>query len=83
MNRVGRIMVALIIVAAILFLAGVCWHSVGEIHYLKTFYPSTFNMDQAYEASMIEVIKVGILSFPIIVAIVVGLYALKNFNGEK
>jgi hypothetical protein len=80
MNRVASVSIAVVIMVAMLFLAGVCWHSVGEIHYLKTFYPTTFSMDQAYEASMIEVIKVAIISFPVVVAIMVGLYVLKNFR---
>ncbi|UFS68706.1 hypothetical protein LPW11_12380 [Geomonas sp. RF6] len=83
MNKVASVSIAVMIVVGILFLAGVCWHSVGEIHYLKTFYPSSFNIDQAYEATRIEAIKVGIIAFPVIVAIAAGLYVLKNFSGRR
>lgn len=80
MSKIASVSVGVAICVGLLYLSAVCWHSVGEIHYLKTFYPSTFDLDQAYLASRIELIKVAILSFPVIAAIAVALFFLKNFS---
>ena len=46
-------------------IALVSWHSVQEIHYLKTFFPKSFSVAEAYDASLIELIKLGLISFPL------------------
>lgn len=48
-----------------LFLAAVCWHSVGEIHYLKSFFPRQFTVEEAYAASRVELIKVLFITLPL------------------
>ena len=39
-------------------IAAVSWHSVEEVHYLKTFYPEQFTVQEAFYASGVEFIKV-------------------------
>ncbi len=46
-------------------LAGVAWHSIEEIHYLKRFFPQEFSVREACYAAWIEVAKVVILALPI------------------
>jgi hypothetical protein len=55
--------IALAIVAVI---GAVSYHSVGEIHYLKKFYPSTFTVLEAFLAAVVELIKVGFIAAPLL-----------------
>lgn len=47
----------------------VSWHSLGEIHYLKTFLPGSLTPEEAYYAAWIEMIKVHIISLPLVLVI--------------
>ena len=60
------------IVASIIIIAAVCWHSVEEIHYLKSFFPKQFSVEEAFYASTVELIKVVIVSVPFFFIIVTG-----------
>ena len=82
MNKVTSVSIAVIMGAGLIFLCAVCWHSVGEIHYLKSFFPATFTVEQACLASVVELIKVAIISLPVIVGMSLGLYVLKNSGGR-
>ncbi len=44
-------------------------HSVQEIHYLKTFYPKSFTVEEALYASIVELIKVFFVAFPLLLII--------------
>ncbi len=68
------------VVASILVILAVSWHSVEEIHYLKTFYPGTFTVEEAYYASWVEFLKVHIISLPLIVIIIVALYVWRRMR---
>jgi uncharacterized membrane protein len=77
---------SILIIAAIvsmLVILAVSWHSVEEIHYLKTFYPRTFTVEEAYYASRVELVKVLIISLPFIVVIGVVLYLFKQLKERE
>lgn len=61
---------------SIIVVAAVCWHSVQEIHYLKTFYPRQFSVQEAFYASLVELVKVIIISLPFILVVVGGILLL-------
>lgn len=69
----SKIIFSITIVGIVIFSA-VCWHSVEEIHYLKSFFPKQFNVQEAYYAAAIELIKVTIIGMPIILIISIGFY---------
>ena len=64
----------------IVIFAAVCWHSVEEIHYLKSFFPKQFSVQEAYYATAIELIKVLIIGLPIVLIIAISLYILRHAN---
>jgi ABC-type multidrug transport system permease subunit len=60
------------IVGSVVVVSAVCWHSVGEIHYLKSFFPQRFSVEEAFYASAVEFIKVLIIAVPLFFIIVTG-----------
>ena len=76
------VFLVVIIVAGVLIFSAVCWHSVGEIHYLKSFFPKGFNVEGAYYASVVELIKVIIIALPIVMIICISLYVLRHFRKD-
>tara|TARA_B100000315_G_C14136360_1_gene389342 strand:+ start:373 stop:558 length:186 start_codon:yes stop_codon:yes gene_type:complete len=58
-------------------------HSLEEIHYLKSFYPSKFSVEEAFFISEVEIIKVLIISFSFIVVIVLNFCFLKDLRKEE
>lgn len=54
----------------VVVIALVSWHSVQEIHYLKSFYPRSFTVVEAGWAAVVELVKVTLISFPILLTIV-------------
>ena len=71
------------VVFAIGIIVAVCWHSVEEIHYLKSFFPGSFTVQEAYYASGIELIKIIIISLPLVLIIFVCLHLLGIFRSEN
>ena len=67
----------LAIVVSILIVTAVCWHSLEEIHYLKSFYPKQFTVEESFYASGVELIKVFVVGVPFFLVIWVSLYLLK------
>ena len=65
MNRSRHILIYSTIVGSIIIVAAVCWHSVEEIHYLKSFFPKQFSVEEAFYASAVELIKVVIVAVPL------------------
>lgn len=55
----------------------VCLHSLEEIHYLKSFFPPDFTVQETFYAAMIELIKVVIIAIPLILVIAVALFFLR------
>lgn len=67
-----------VILLSIAVIFAVCYHSLEEIHYLKTFYPSKFTVEEAFYASAVELIKDIVIGIPFFVAIAVCLCLLKK-----
>lgn len=61
--------------------AAVCWHSVDEIHYLKSFFPRRFSVQEAFYAAGVELIKVVIIGMPIVLILFVVLYLWRHGDG--
>ena len=78
MKKHIELIMMLAISVSVVFLFAVCFHSLEEIHYLKSFFPQTFTMEQAFYASAIELIKIVIIAVPFVVVIYMGLFYLKN-----
>jgi hypothetical protein len=66
------------IVLVVIAYIAVCVHSVDEIHYLKSFFPKQFTVEEAFYAAAIELIKVIIIGLPILVILGVGLAKLRE-----
>jgi hypothetical protein len=75
-NNLARWLSAVVMVAAIAAVAGVCLHSLEEIHYLKTFFPPEFTVQEAFYAAMIELVKVVIMAIPLVLVIAIASYFL-------
>ena len=73
----------LIVFIAIGLVGAVCWHSVEEIHYLKSFFPESFTVQQAFYASVIELIKIIIISLPLVLIIFTCLHLFGIFRKEN
>lgn len=72
MNQSRHILIFSTIVGSIIIIAAVCWHSVEEIHYLKSFFPKQFSVEEAFYAGAVELIKVVIVAIPFFFTIVTG-----------
>jgi len=65
-----------LILASFIFLVLVINHSVYEIHYLKSFFPGTFTVEQAKDAAIVEFVKVIFISIPVFIIIWISLNLL-------
>jgi hypothetical protein len=81
-NPYSGIIFSITILGIVVF-SVVCWHSIEEIHYLKSFFPRQFNMQEAYYAAAIELVKVMIIGMPIVLVISVCLYFWRHKNKER
>jgi len=72
MNRSWHMLILSTIVGSIVIVSAVCWHSVEEIHYLKSFFPQQFSVEEAFYASAVEFIKVLIIAVPFFFVVVTG-----------
>ena len=63
-------------------IAAVSWHSVEEIHYLKTFYPRQFTVEEVFYASGVELIKVFLIALPLFLLLGIGWGLLGYFKKE-
>ena len=82
MKRAYRVLSMIITVVGLAVISGVCWHSIEEIHYLKSFFPKHFTVQEAYYASKIELIKIAIICFPVLVIIGIILFILRYHRKE-
>jgi hypothetical protein len=73
MKRKPKVLLGFVLAAGVIAISAACWHSVQEIHYLKTFFPSSFTVEEAHQAAVIELIKIALISFPVLVAMGVAL----------
>jgi hypothetical protein len=77
-----KLLLSLAIGVSILIVAAVCWHSLEEIHYLKSFYPKSFTVEESFYASGVELIKVFVIGVPFFLVIWVSLYLLKTLRNR-
>jgi len=75
-SSIARWLSVAVVVAAIAAATGVCLHSLEEIHYLKSFFPPEFTVQEAFYAAMIELVKVVIIAVPLILIIAVASFFL-------
>ncbi len=83
MKNAWSILLTAAIIVSILIILAVSWHSVEEIHYLKGFYPTSFTVEEAYYATLVEFLKVHIISLPLVVIIIVALYTLRRLRERE
>jgi hypothetical protein len=62
--------------------SAICYHSIEEIHYLKTFCPGKFTVQEAFFASGVELVKIIIIGILVILVIAVCFMAANN-NKER
>ncbi len=74
--------IKLAISSSLVFIFAICLHSLEEIHYLKSFFPQTFTVKQAFYASAIELIKILIIPLPFLLVFRLGLFFLKNHKSD-
>ncbi len=82
MKQPWRVLILSAIAICIVVIAAVSWHSVEEIHYLKTFYPKQFTVEEAYYASGVELIKVILIGLPLFLVMGAGFYLLRYFKKD-
>jgi len=73
-----RILLILLVLLALGAITQVCLHSVEEIHYLKSFFPHSFAVQEAFYAGALELVKVVIISIPLVLGIAVCLFFLRR-----
>lgn len=76
-----RLIVWIAMLAGVAAYSTICFHSVEEIHYLKTFFPKQFTVEEAFYAAAIELIKVAIIGIPFLLLIIV--YAVMLRESKK
>ena len=82
MKQRWRGLILSVIGICMVVIASASWHSVEEIHYLKTFYPKQFTVEEAFYASGVELIKVILIGLPLFFVIGIGLYWLCDFKKD-
>ena len=83
MKRFWSALILVAMAVSVVVIAAVSWHSVEEIHYLKTFYPGQFTVEEAFYASGVELIKVFLIVMPLVVVIGIGLCLLRRDEQER
>lgn len=83
MNRISRVLILSAVGISVIIVSAVSWHSVQEIHYLKTFYPQQFSVEEAFYASAVELVKVLIISVPFFFIIVAGCCLLHSWKHKS
>ena len=78
-----RLLLSLAIILSILIVAAVCYHSLEEIHYVKSFYPKQFTVEEAFYASAVELIKVLVIGVPFFLVLWVSLCLLKTLSDKE
>ena len=72
-----RVLLIALVILVLAVLGAVCLHSLEEIHYLKSFFPPSFSVQEAYYAALVELIKVAIIAIPLVLILAVGLFFLR------
>lgn len=74
--RKFRVFLAALMTVCVIIIAAVSFRSIEEIHYLKSFYPGSFTVEEAFYAALIEFIKIHIISLPLMVIILLAAFLL-------
>jgi hypothetical protein len=82
-SKAGRVFLIALVTLAVAAIGAVCLHSLEEIHYLKSFFPPAFTVQEAFYASAIELIKVLIIALPLGLIISVSLLFLWHLDKDK
>ena len=69
MKTICRFITKSTLLICIIAFSAICYHSIEEIHYLKTFFPKSFTVEQAFYASGIELIKIIIVGIPVVLTV--------------
>ena len=83
MKQIHKTFLLSVVAGCLIVVSAVCWHSVEEIHYLKTFFPKQFSVEEAYFASKVELVKIAIISLPLILIIGISLYLARYFGKDS
>jgi hypothetical protein len=75
-----RIALLASVVMCLIAVSAVSFHSVEEIHYLKSFYPERFSVSDAAAAAVVEFIKFSLVAFPLFLIVLVCLFLLWLLN---
>ena len=81
--KIRNIISITIIIACVIFLTYASFHSVWEIHYLKSFYPKSFTVTEAGYAAIVELIKIALISFPLVIIITLCLILIIAVKRDK
>lgn len=82
-SKAGRVFLIALVTLAVVAIGAVCLHSLEEIHYLKSFFPRSFTVQEAFYASAVELIKVFIIALPLLLIISVSLFFLRQRHNKK
>ena len=72
----------ILVTASMVVVISASWHSLEELHFLKSFYPDSFSVADVFYASAVELIRVMIISLPFCLVIWVSLHLL-GLSREK
>jgi hypothetical protein len=75
--KLRNVVLIIVIIACVVVISYASFHSVWEIHYLKSFYPKSFSVAEAGYAAVVELIKISLISFPLLIIIVLCLFLVK------
>jgi len=73
-----RFLLILFIIIALGAITAICLHALEEIHYLKSFFPRSFTVQEAFYAGALELVKVVIISIPLVLLVIICLVLLKR-----
>lgn len=82
-SKAERVFLIALVTLAVAAIGAVCLHSLEEIHYLKSFFPPAFTVQEAFYASAIELIKILIIALPLLLIIAVSLLFLRQRDNAK
>jgi hypothetical protein len=82
MHKRKYILPALAIIISLGIITAISLHAIEEIHYLKSFYPKSFTVEQAMQASVVELVKTVLGGLPLLVVIAVSVALLRIFTQD-
>lgn len=81
-SNAGRVFLIVLVTLSVATIAAGCLHSIEEIHYLKSFFPRSFTVQEAFFASAVELIKVIIITIPLLLVLAVSLFFLRQRDDQ-